>query len=213
MRRLRSRPPAPLAEPPPEESAEPVLAAETAVETPPGPPPEPAVPPPPPRPGWRELEESLASRWLIWLGGGTMALAAAFFIKLSVEHGWLGPGVRVALGLLAGAGLMVGGEWLRRQPMQRAVAALRPDHVPPALTAAGLFTAFASVYGGFALFDLFQPLVAFALLAALSLAGIGCRCCRGRSSRRWGCWPAMSRRCWCRPTIPMPGACSPICWR
>lgn len=165
--------PAPLAEPPPEESAEPVLAAETAVETPPGPPPEPAVPPPPPRPGWRELEESLASRWLIWLGGGTMALAAAFFIKLSVEHGWLGPGVRVALGLLAGAGLMVGGEWLRRQPMQRAVAALRPDHVPPALTAAGLFTAFASVYGGFALFDLFQPLVAFALLAALSLAGIG----------------------------------------
>ncbi len=165
--------PASVAEPTPEESAEPVFAAETAVDTPPGPPPEPAAPPPPPRPGWRELEESLASRWLIWLGGGTMALAAAFFIKLSVEHGWLGPGVRVALGLLAGVGLMVGGEWLRRQPMQRAVAALRPDHVPPALTAAGLFTAFASVYGGFALFDLFQPPVAFALLAALSLAGIG----------------------------------------
>ncbi|MFC5304366.1 DUF2339 domain-containing protein [Azospirillum picis] len=128
---------------------------------------------PPRRPGWRELEESLASRWLIWLGGGTMALAAAFFIKLSVDHGWLGPAVRVALGLLAGAGLMVGGEWLRRRPEQRAVAALRPDYVPPALTAAGLFTAFASVYGGFALFGLFDPLVAFALLAALALVGIG----------------------------------------
>ncbi|MBP2310363.1 DUF2339 domain-containing protein [Azospirillum melinis] len=125
------------------------------------------------RTGWRELEESLASRWLIWLGGGTMALAAAFFIKLSVDHGWLGPSVRVALGLLAGLGLMVGGEWLRRRPMQRAVAALQPDYVPPALTAAGLFTAFISVYGGFALFGLFAPLVAFALLAGLSLAAIG----------------------------------------
>ncbi|MDR6771570.1 DUF2339 domain-containing protein [Azospirillum sp. BE72] len=167
-----------MEEPPPEQLPEPVLAAEAA------PPPEeslqPAAPEPaatpspaPPRAGWRELEESLASRWLIWLGGGTMALAAAFFIKLSVEHGWLGPSVRVALGLLAGFGLMVGGEWLRRRPAQRAVAALRPDYVPPALTAAGLFTAFASVYGGFALFDLFAPLVAFALLAALSIVGIG----------------------------------------
>ncbi|CAO3419000.1 DUF2339 domain-containing protein [Azospirillum endophyticum] len=167
--------PVPEAEPLPEAVGEPVFASDAEEPAPPAMP----VPPPQPtapavaRPGWRELEESLASRWLIWLGGGTMALAAAFFIKLSVDHGWLGPSVRVALGLLAGFGLMVGGEWLRRRPSQRAVAALRPDYVPPALTAAGLFTAFASVYGGFALFDLFAPLVAFALLAALSLVGIG----------------------------------------
>ncbi|CAO3351664.1 DUF2339 domain-containing protein [Azospirillum melinis] len=154
----------------------PVFASEAASEAekpapPPSPTPQPAAPPH--RTGWRELEASLASRWLIWLGGGTMALAAAFFIKLSVDHGWLGPSVRVALGLIAGLGLMVGGEWLRRRPMQRAVAALQPDYVPPALTAAGLFTAFISVYGGFALFGLFAPLVAFALLAGLSLAAIG----------------------------------------
>jgi len=136
----------------------------------------PAEPPPdvaPVRSRWRDLEESLASRWLIWLGGATMALAAAFFIKLSAELGWLGPEVRVALGLLAGVGLMVGGEWLRRRPDQQLIAAIKPDYVPPALTAAGLFTAFASVYGGYALFDLFAPLIAFALLAALSLVGIG----------------------------------------
>ncbi|BAI71140.1 hypothetical protein AZL_005020 [Azospirillum sp. B510] len=170
---VTAEPPVPAEDIPPE----PVFADERADERAdeqadqPARPPEPA--PPPPRSGWRELEESLASRWLIWLGGGTMALAAAFFIKLSVDHGWLGPSVRVALGLLAGLGLMVGGEWLRRRPMQRAVAALRPDYVPPVLTAAGLFTAFVSVYGGFALFGLFAPLVAFALLAGLSLAGIG----------------------------------------
>ncbi|KAA0591749.1 putative membrane protein [Azospirillum lipoferum] len=169
----------PEVETPPEEEpvGEPVFVPEAAsIVEEPAPPPTPAPQPAAPaaaRPGWRELEESLASRWLIWLGGGTMALAAAFFIKLSVDHGWLGPSVRVALGLLAGLGLMVGGEWLRRRPMQRAVAALQPDYVPPALTAAGLFTAFISVYGGFALFGLFAPLVAFALLVGLSLAAIG----------------------------------------
>ncbi|WP_109109657.1 DUF2339 domain-containing protein [Azospirillum sp. TSO35-2] len=169
----------PFAEPPP---AEPGFAAEPPpAEPPPAEPPPAESPPLAPEPvavpagpsRWRELEDSLASRWLIWLGGATMALAAAFFIKLSVDHGWLGPGVRVTLGLLFGVGLMVGGEWLRRRPDQRLIATLRPDYVPPALTAAGLFTAFASVYGGFALFDLFAPLVAFALLAALSLGGIG----------------------------------------
>ncbi len=158
-------------------AALPTVSDETAVapladEAPAEPPPPPSTSAPPARPLWRDLEESLASRWLIWLGGATMALAAAFFIKLSVEHGWLGPGVRVALGLVSGAGLIVGGEWLRRQPTQRAFAALHPDYVPMALTGAGLFAAFASVYGGYALFGLFDPLVAFALLAALSLSGV-----------------------------------------
>ncbi len=132
----------------------------------------PEPPPEPPRSAWRDLEESFASRWLIWLGGGTMALAAAFFIKLSIEHGWLGAGVRVTLGLLSGLGLIVGGEWLRRQPLQRAIAAIHPHHAPVALTGAGLFTAFASVYGGYALFELFDPLIAFALLAGLSLGAV-----------------------------------------
>lgn len=136
------------------------------------PPPEPLPPSAPGRSRWRDLEESLASRWLTWLGGGAVALAAAFFIKLSVDYGWVGPGVRVTLGELGGLGLMIGGEWLRRRPAQRAIAAMRPDHVPPALTAAGLFVAFASLYGGYALFHLFDPLVAFAGLTALSLLGI-----------------------------------------
>ncbi len=164
--------PPPVADPPEPDIA---FAAEAA---------SPDLPPVEPRPNstpdsapvrsrWRDLEDSLASRWLIWLGGATLALAAAFFIKLSAELGWLGPEVRVALGLLAGVGLMVGGEWLRRRPDQRLIAAIKPDYVPPALTAAGLFTAFASVYGGYALFDLFAPLIAFALLAALALVGIG----------------------------------------
>lgn len=163
----------------PTAEATPEALADTLTEAEPDPTPEsvlaaePAPPPPPPGPStWQRLEESLASRWLVWLGGATVALAAVFFIKLSIEHGWLGPSVRVAMGLLTGAALIAGGEWLRRRPDQQFIAAIKPDYVPPALTAAGLFAAFASVYGGYALFDLFAPLVAFALLAGLSFAGM-----------------------------------------
>ncbi|MBP2294232.1 DUF2339 domain-containing protein [Azospirillum rugosum] len=136
-------------------------------------PPEPVAAQSSPRSTLRALEEALAGRWLIWLGGATVALAAAFFIKLSIDSGWLGPGVRVTLGLLSGAALMVGGEWVRRHSLAQIPPDLvRPDHVPPALTAAGLFAAFASVYGSYALYDLFPPLVAFGLLAALALTAI-----------------------------------------
>ncbi|WP_155903774.1 DUF2339 domain-containing protein, partial [Azospirillum brasilense] len=147
-----------------------VPAADTAVmvEAPPEPPPiqpppiqPPPEPSPPPLSVWSRLD---------WLGGATVALAAAFFIKMSIEQGWLGPGVRVTLGLLSAAALMVGGEWLRQrgggaEPGGR-------DPVPPALTAAGLFTGFASVYGGYVLYDLFAPPLAFALLGGLAALGM-----------------------------------------
>ncbi|MGY0793463.1 DUF2339 domain-containing protein [Azospirillum argentinense] len=131
------------------------------------PPPEPS---PPPLSVWSRLEDALAGRWLIWLGGATVALAAAFFIKMSIEQGWLGPGVRVTLGLLSAAALMVGGEWLRQRG--GGAEAGGRDPVPPALTAAGLFTGFASVYGGYVLYDLFAPPLAFALLGGLAALGM-----------------------------------------
>ncbi len=130
-------------------------------------------PPPPDRAtAWQSLEESITSRWLVWLGGITLALAGAFLVKYSAERGWLGPGVRVTLGFLMGAALVVAGEWLRRQPLQKAIASLKPNYVPPALTAGGLFTAFASIYAAYALYDLIPSLAAFVLLAAVAFGAV-----------------------------------------
>ena len=145
----------------------------TAGITPPPPEPTPA-PASPSGPGsGLGLELQLTSRWLVWLGAITIALGSVFLVRYSIERGWLGPGIRVALGLALGLALMLGGEWLRRQPLQRAIAAVRADFVPPALTAAGLFAAFASVYAAYDLYHLLAPLVAFlglALIAALGVA-------------------------------------------
>ncbi len=119
------------------------------------------------------FEQSLTSRWLVWLGAITIALAGTFLVKYSMDQGWLGPAVRVTLGLILGLILVASGEWLRRRPLARALAAVQPDYVPPALTAAGLSVAFASGYTAFVLYGLLGSLFAFALLAFIAAAAIG----------------------------------------
>src|SRR5512141_2291514 len=44
-----------------------------------------------------------------WLGGLTLFLAIAFFIKYSFENNLIPPPIRIALGFLAGVGLIIGG--------------------------------------------------------------------------------------------------------
>jgi uncharacterized membrane protein len=137
--------------------------------------PETTAPQPPsaPVPAIGGLEEAMTARWLVMLGGLAIALAGLFFVKYVYDHGWLGPAVRDSIGFVFGVALALGGEWLRRRPLQRAVAVLRPNYVPPALTAAGIFVAFASVYVTYALDHLLSPLVAFAFLALVALGAFG----------------------------------------
>jgi uncharacterized membrane protein len=157
------------AEPAPEPPAPPPAAAagETAA----------AVPsvPAAPAPRERNIEQWLTSRGLIWLGGIILALAGLFLAKYTYDHGWLalGAGGRVASGFAFGLALTVAGEWLRRRPLQRAIAAIGPNYLPPALTAAGLASAFGSLYAAYGLYDLLSPLVAFALLALVAFAAFG----------------------------------------
>jgi uncharacterized membrane protein len=117
------------------------------------------------------LEERLASRWFVWLGAVALALAGLFLILYAVEHGWLGPTARVILGLLLGAALAAAGEWTRRRPWQMRFAAERIDYVPGALAGAGLFVAFASIYGAHALYQLIGPLTTFIGLTLVAAAG------------------------------------------
>jgi len=114
------------------------------------------------------LEQSLTSRWLVWLGGLAIALGGGFLVKYSIDEGLLSPTVRVLLAAAVGVALIVAGEVLRRRPIERALSALQPSQVPPALTAGGLATLFASIYAAYSLYDLVAPLPAFALLAAVA---------------------------------------------
>ncbi len=117
------------------------------------------------------LEERITSRWFVWVGAVALALGGLFLVKYSIDFGLLTPRMRVAAGFLFGLGLMAAGEWLRQRPLERAIAAVRPDYVPGALVSAGLFSAYAAIYAGYALFGFIVPLVAFLGLAAISLVG------------------------------------------
>ncbi len=159
-------------EPPPVVHEEPVFARPSA--------PAPAPPPISRAAKAKNLEETLTSRWLVWLGALAIMLAGTFLVRYAIDHGLLGPAARVTLGFLLGLALIFAGEWLRQRPLERAIAAVRTNQVPPALTASGLFTAFASVYAAYALYNLLPPLVAFAGLAFVALLGVGLSLLQGR---------------------------------
>jgi uncharacterized membrane protein len=85
------------------------VADATAAGTPAMPPPLP--PPPPAEPGF---EERIGTRWVVWIGGLTLALGGFFLVRYSIEAGLLGPGVRTILGGLFALALLAAGERTRR---------------------------------------------------------------------------------------------------
>lgn len=136
------------------------------------PPPPPAGPPPTSEPA-ETLEQALTSRWMVWLGGITIALGGAFLVRYSLDQGWLGPTARIVLGLILGIVLVVAGEWLRQRPLQQEIARIRPNYVPPALSASGVSIAFASTFAAYNLYGLIGPMTSFILLSAISVGAIG----------------------------------------
>ncbi|MEO6875651.1 MAG: DUF2339 domain-containing protein [Opitutaceae bacterium] len=115
-------PPAPLPVRPAIVAPSPVMVAPVATPTPsPVPAAEPPPLPPvliPPRPVYVSpkpakpvinWEQFMGAKLFAWLGGFALFLGVAFFVKYSFEHDLIPPEVRVALGFLLGAALIVGG--------------------------------------------------------------------------------------------------------
>jgi uncharacterized membrane protein len=115
------------------------------------------------------LEERLGTRWVVWLGGLTLALGGVFLVKYSIEAGLLGPGTRVMLGGLFALALLATGEIARRKENLSSIASLPMANIPAILTAAGTAVAFATVYASYALYGFLSPPVAFVLLGAVAL--------------------------------------------
>jgi uncharacterized membrane protein len=129
-----------------------------------------AVPPPPlPQPN-RGFEETVGTRWVVWIGGLTLALGGFFMVRYSIEAGLLGPGVRTMLAGLFALALLLAGEWTRRKESVSSIAALPIANIPAILTAAGTAVAFATVYAAYALYGFLVPATAFVLLGMVAMA-------------------------------------------
>ena len=127
-----------------------------------------ATPPPlpQPKPGF---EERIGTRWVVWVGGLTLALGGFFMVRYSIDAGLLGPGVRVLLGGAFALALLAAGEWTRRKESISTIEALPIANIPAILTAAGTAVAFATVYAAYALYDFLAPATAFILLGMVAL--------------------------------------------
>ncbi|MEL7543725.1 MAG: DUF2339 domain-containing protein, partial [Pseudomonadota bacterium] len=160
--------------------------AQPSAPPPPPPPSSTFSPPPPPPPRSRPstsgmgFEDRLGSQLTVWIGGLALALGGIFLVRYTIDAGLLGPGARVVLGALLAGGLLWLGEITRREEvvgtiaerLPRAVGQLPHAYIPGILTAAGLMTAFATAFAAYALYGFLGDVVAFALLALISFAGL-----------------------------------------
>ena len=130
-----------------------------------------AKPPPLPQPG-PGFEERVGTRWVVWVGGLTLALGGFFMVRYSIDAGLLGPGVRTLLGGAFALALLAAGEWTRRKESISSIDALPIANIPAILTAAGTSVAFATVYAAYALYGFLAPATAFILLGMVALGSL-----------------------------------------
>ena len=149
--------------------------------------PKPPATPQPPSPGF---EERLGTRWVVWVGGLTLALGGLFLVRYSIEAGLLGPAARVFFGGLFAAALLAAGEWTRRKEAISSIAPLPIANIPAILTAAGTAVAFGTVYA--ALRALRLPLARDGLRRARPRRARDA--CRGPAARTGACGPRRRRR-------------------
>ena len=118
----------------------------------------------PPEPAWVDTinwEQFMGAKLFAWLGGLALFLAVSFFVKYSFEHDLIPAAVRVAIGFVIGAGLVVGGLKIPRQ--KYAVTA-------QTLIAVGIVSLYAVTFSCRSIyhFEFFGPVPTFLLMALIT---------------------------------------------
>ena len=163
--------PPPVTVAPPPQLPPPPRAAEPA-------PPRPAAPPPPPpsqpifeptpiappAPAWSfDLEQLVGVRLFSAIAGIALVFAAVFFLRYSMEQGWLQPQVRVAIGTLVAIALLV---------VCDLKAARKYTLLANAMDAAAIAILFATFFAAHSLWNLISGTAAFGLLALVTLTAV-----------------------------------------
>jgi uncharacterized membrane protein len=111
----------------------------------------------------RDLESLIGGSVFSWAGIILVTFAVAFSLKYAFDKDWISPSVRVALGALAGAGLLAVGERLRRR-------GLRPYAY--VLSGGGVLILYLSTYAAYDFYQLLAQPVAFLLMTAVTAVAV-----------------------------------------
>ncbi|MCY4617588.1 MAG: DUF2339 domain-containing protein [Chloroflexi bacterium] len=104
----------------------------------------------------------VGGNWLARVGIVALVLGVAFFISLAIDRGWLGETERVILGALLGLSLLAASEYYRT----------RYGIWAQTVGGGGLAILYLAVWGGFALYELYPPLVAFSMFILITTGGV-----------------------------------------
>jgi uncharacterized membrane protein len=156
-------PPPPIAAaPPPIPPRQPVVPE--PVRSAPPPPPEPPPPAEPPRAlvpfDWEDI---IGVKLFSAVAGIALVLAAVFFLKYSIDHGWLSPPIRLAIGIIVATTLLV---------VCERKAARRYRVTANALDAAAIAILFSTFFAAHALWHLIPSAVAFGLLVLVTVLAV-----------------------------------------
>ena len=116
----------------------------------------------PPKPPF-DWENLVGVKLFSWIAGIALVIAAVSFLRYSIDHGWLSPPVRMAIGLLAGVALLV---------VCELKAARRYPVTANALDGAGVAVLFATFFSAHVLWQLMPVVPTFMAMALVAATAV-----------------------------------------
>ncbi|MEZ0277501.1 MAG: DUF2339 domain-containing protein, partial [Roseimicrobium sp.] len=147
--------------PPPSLTPPPLVAAKESVVTP-----RVAVPPTPsasPTSNASTLEQFMGVKLFAWVGGLALFLGIVFFIKLSMEKGWISEQARIAIGYTLGLGLVAGGWVINSRKLYTVLG--------QTLCATGVVVLYGVTFAAHSYYEFpaFTPTVTFGVMSAITI--------------------------------------------
>jgi uncharacterized membrane protein len=110
-----------------------------------------------------DLEQKIGQYWLNRIGIAAMLIGLSYFLKYAFENDWIGPGGRIAIGLLLGIGVILWSERFRRSGYIAFSYSLK---------AVGIGALYLSLWGAFQVYHLIPAAAAFTAMVIVTASTI-----------------------------------------
>ena len=110
-----------------------------------------------------DWENLVGVKLFSWIAGVALLLAAVFFLRYSINQGWLMPPVRMAIGIVVGVGLLI---------LCELKAARKYPVTANAMDASAIAILFSTFFAARVLWDLIIPVAAFGLMVLVTAVAV-----------------------------------------